>query len=345
LAEPRPPLRVTIHETPPAPPQSSLPPIVVDEYAAEATGPAWCKYHPKALARYLCPQCHLHYCELCVTTRPGGTRTGWFCRRCAGECVAINVQLVREGIGKENFFAALPGAFAYPLKGRGLTFLICGTLFFTAFDLLGHFVSGLYLWLKVGLFLGGFFVAFIFAYVQRIIQTAAQGSDEQAEWPDVSDFWEDVLVPCLQLMGLAAVCLGPGLVFTALAVQASVAAGGGFDPQYWIVILVAFVLGALYFPMGFLALAMFDSVMGLNPLIVVPAMIKIPLEYLTVLLLTALIVVISLAQQFAMQYLSVPVLPTLLASGLNLYLLTVQGRMLGLMYYANRQKLGWFNLR
>jgi len=33
------------------------------------------------------------------------------------------------------------------------------------------------------------------------------------------------------------------------------------------------------------------------------------------------------------------------ASGIGLYFLTVQGRLLGLMYYANRQKLGWFNLR
>jgi hypothetical protein len=337
-------LRVVAHDAPPPPPQSSPPSIVVDEYAAEATGPAYCRYHPKALARYLCPPCQLNYCELCVTNRPGGTRSGWFCRRCGGECVALNVQLVREGSEKENFFAALPGAFAYPFRGKGLTFLICGTLFLSLLNFLGNLGAGMYLLGGAAFFLKLFATAFTFAYIQRVIQTAAQGSDDQAEWPDVSDFWQDIIVPCFQLVMLSLICFAPG-VAAVYFVGSSLAGGDSMSPEYVALIVAAFTLGAIYAPMAFLALAMFDSVAGLNPMVVIPAIFRMPLAYLTVLVLTALIAAAGAAQQFAATLIPIPVLPALVASGIGLYFLTVQGRLLGLMYYANRQKLGWFNLR
>src|SRR4030095_2999862 len=69
-------LRVAVPETPPVdppppPPEAYLP----DEYSVSPTAPARCKYHPKSVARWLCASCQLHFCELWVTTRPGGTRT------------------------------------------------------------------------------------------------------------------------------------------------------------------------------------------------------------------------------------------------------------------------------
>src|SRR6185369_5095987 len=44
-------------------------------------------------------------------------------------------------------------------------------------------------------------------------------------------------------------------------------------------IIAAMVFGCLYFPMAFLAVAMKDTALAANPLIVIPAILKIPLEY------------------------------------------------------------------
>ena len=40
------------------------------------------------------------------------------------------------------------------------------------------------------------------------------------------------------------------------------------------------VLGCLYFPMAFLAVAMKDTALAANPLVVIPAIFKVPLGYL-----------------------------------------------------------------
>jgi hypothetical protein len=72
-------------------------------------------------------------------------------------------------------------------------------------------------------------------------------------------------------------------------------------------------------------------------------MLRAPLEYLTILVITGLIFSMKIVQTVLLSFLAVPVIPELIAAGIGLYFLTVQGRMLGLMYFAKRQKLGWFN--
>jgi hypothetical protein len=332
-AAPRIALRVTAHETPAAPARPEPAVFVPDEYAERpGAGPAMCKYHPKTAARFLCTHCQLNYCDLCVTSRPGGQRTGMFCRRCSNECVGLNVQLVREGAEKENFFATIPGAFAYPVKGSGLMFLICGTLFFSLVNFLGDY----------SLYLRIVYVGYTFAYVQRVIQTAAQASDEAAGWPDISEFWQDIMIPFFQTLGIFLICFGPaiGLGFW---VGWEALANSAVDPQKLVLIAAAVAAGAVYLPMAFLALAMFDSVVSCNPLVVIPAMLRAPLEYLTILVITGLIFSVKIVQTILLSFLAVPVIPELIAAGIGLYFLTVQARMLGLMYFAKRQKLGWFN--
>jgi len=331
VAPPRVSLRVATHEAVPPPPSAPAS-YVPDEYSVAPEGPAMCKYHPKSAARYLCPQCQLHYCELCVMSRPDGQRTGRFCRRCSTECVALNVQLVAPVDHHANFFTSLPGAFAYPFKAKSLMFLVLGTIFFALVDFLGTY----------SLYLQIVYIGYTFAYLQRVIHTAAQGSDEAADWPDISEFWQDIMVPFFQTVGLFIVCFGPsiGLAFWA---GFDAVKSGDADPVKMMLIIPAIIAGAAYYPMALLALAMFDSIVSANPLVVIPAMIRVPLEYLVVLILFAIIFAVKIAEGFLAELISVPVLPDLIVAGVGLYFLTLQGRALGLMYYAKREKLGWFS--
>ena len=324
-------IRVATHEAPPPPP-SAPGSYIPDEYSEAPEAPAMCKYHPKSVARYLCPQCQLHYCELCVTTRPGGDRTGRFCRKCSGECVAMNVQLIAPVDHHANFFASIPGAFAYPLKAKSLSFLIFGTLFFALVDFLGSY----------SLYLRVVYVGYTFAYLQRLIHTAAQGSDEAPGWPDISAFWDDIMIPFFQTLGLFIVSFGPAMGI-AIWLGADVAKTADAAPWKLVLLGVTILGGAIYYPMALLALAMLDSIVSANPLVVIPAIMRVPLEYLVVLVITGFIFAVKVAEGFLADLIPVPALPDLIAAGIGLYFLTVQGRMLGLMYYAKRDKLGWFN--
>jgi hypothetical protein len=178
--------------------------------------------------------------------------------------------------------------------------------------------------------------------LQRVIHTAAQGLDEPADWPDISEFWQDIMVPFFQTLGLFVICFGPAIGLAFWAGFDAVKAGDA-DPVKLMLIIPAVIAGAVYYPMALLALAMFDSVVSANPLVVVPAMIRVPLEYLVVLLITGMIFLVKIAQGILAELVPVPVLPDLILAGFGLYFLTLQGRMLGLMYYAKRDRLGWFN--
>lgn len=327
---PKPKLHVTTHEAPPPPPSAPAG-YVPDEYSESPEAPAMCKYHPKSVARYLCPQCQLHYCELCVTTRPGGERTGKFCRKCAGECIAINVQLIAPKDQFANFFASIPGAFAYPLKMKSLSFLIFGTLFFAIVDFLGS-----YSW-----YLRVVYIGYTFAYLQRLIHTAAQGTDEAPSWPDISAFWDDIMIPFFQTVGLMLVSFGLAIGMM-IWVGMDIKDTGSAPPWKLVVLGIATFGGAIYYPMALLALAMFDSIVSANPLVVIPAIMRVPLEYLVVTVVTGVLFAVKFVGGFVAEFIPVPAFPDLLMAGVGLYFLTVQGRLLGLMYYAKRDKLGWF---
>jgi hypothetical protein len=335
MAPPRVSLRVAAHEAPPPPP--SVPASYVpDEYSVTPEGPAMCKYHPKSAARYLCPQCQLHYCELCVMSRPDGQRTGRFCRRCSSECVALNVQIVVPVDNYANFFSSIPGAFAYPFKGlTGIMFLVFGSVLFAIFEV--FFGLSVVRGWHVKLFVLGY----TFAFMQKIIHAGAQGTDDPPGWPDISEFVQDLLVPGLQLMGTFLVSFGPGIGLAAW-VGFRVLDGEPPDPVFGMLIFPLIFAGMIYFPMGVLAVAMHDSVLAGNPLVVIPAMFKAPLEYFVVLLLAALVIGSRILGMFVFP-LVIPVfaLPNLLGMFLALYFLTVMMRLLGLMYYAKRDKLGW----
>ncbi len=108
--------------------------------------------------------------------------------------------------------------------------------------------------------------------------------------------------------------------------------------------------------MAFLAVAMKDSVIAANPFVVFTAIMKIPLQYLAACLLLIGILVVYVvgnrisagAGQVSFTTRDMSVLEGALAfqavwSLLSIYLLTVNMRILGLLYNANQSKFGWYN--
>ena len=314
---------------------------VVTPDSPPADEPSWCKYHPKSRARWMCVKCLRTYCELCVSSRPVNNRMTRLCRPCGSECSPLNVAIIPEGTEKQNFFANIPGAFKYPFTGNGPMFLFAGTLFFTLLEFLRAFAffPGFVVWIIHVIYVG-----YTFAFVQKMIQLAALGGDEPPSWPDITDFWQDISVPFLQMTALFLVCFGPAFAF-AIFVGMDFYNYGDVNALQLVAASVLALAGAAYFPMAFLALAMSDSVLSINPFVVIPAIMKIPLEYMAVLTIAGLILSTKVLQQVFVYFFPIHVLPNLVAAGLGLYFLTVQGRLLGLMYYAKREHLGWFQHR
>ncbi len=327
-------LRVNVAAAEP-PPSSTAASYIPDEYSETVEAPAPCRFHPDSPARYLCPQCQKSFCDLCVSRRPGGSRTGIFCRKCSTECVALNVALIAPPDRYSDFFAALPGMFMFPFKGGGVTFLVCGAVFLGILDLLSRY-GGLF---AVGLQV--VYWGYVFSFMQRLVQTAAQGTDEWANWSIVTDFYQDIVQPFFQILLITIVCFAPAFIL-AIIWRIDLLAPQGVELWRGIVFGAVLLGGAAYYPMSILAVSMFDTIGAMNPLVVVPAMFRAAKEYATVLVLMAIIFGLQLGGEYVAGLLDIPFLPTFVASAFGLYFLIVQMRMLGLMYYARREDLGWF---
>jgi hypothetical protein len=170
---------------------------------------------------------------------------------------------------------------------------------------------------------------------------------EMPQLAGVSSFWEDVLLPFLQMVGLVLSCFGPALLLLLVA-------GASAQPALAIAALPVFALGFIYLPMAFLAVLILDTLKAVNPLIIVPSILRVPLAYVVTLVL--------LAGVYGIRFLGDLVIATVFVEGFSTksmamlflmlitkafwcfagyYLLIVTLRILGLLYVTKKEKLAW----
>jgi hypothetical protein len=313
------------------------PPVEMPTASADVpTGPQVCKSHPKTPARFYCPQCHKAFCELCVTSRFVSGVPQKFCRHCGVPCSPLQVQMQRAA-GSKGFFARLPGVFIYPFKGSGLLVLIVATLVFAGLDAMSGFFS---------LILTAMAIGYLFSYMQNIIHSTASEENEMPDLPGMDGLFGAFFT----LVGTVAFCycvpIGLFVARVAFDVEAI--------PME--AVIATMVLSCLYFPMGFLAVAMKDTVAAVNPLVVVPAILKAPLEYfVTAILLTGVFGVRLLGNVVSfgagqVSFVTKDMSTLFIALGVkaiwsfaSVYLLTVGMRILGVLYVTKKHKFGWFS--
>jgi len=195
------------------------------------------------------------------------------------------------------------------------------------------------------IFAGGY----LFTCLQAMLHSTA-AEDPEPPGPPLANFFDDIFVPFFRLLGLTVFCFGPALglaVWVLLTQQEAFSAGH-------IALWAATIFGYLYFPMAFLAMAILDSIVAANPLLVVPSMLKTPFEYLAILVLLAATYGVRvggtyLIDKFFPEGMTTHSMGELFAmlgcmafqGFLTLYLLLVAVHLLGVLYVTKKDKLGW----
>ena len=293
----------------------------------------FCKFHPKNFAHWFCGKCHRSFCDLCVNAHTIGDRPKKLCRACAVECAPLEVQITAPS--EVGFLASLPGAFIYPFRGTGILILIISTILFSA---LGFISGGIFALLAKMAALG-----YLFSYMQNIIHATA---NEEAQMPELPGM-DDLFGGFFRLAGTVLMSFGLaiGLIVAKL-----------FDVEIPVsAIIITALLGCIYFPMAFLAVAIKDNVLASNPLAVLPSLVRVPGPYLVTVILFAGIfgvqqigkLVSGAAGSVSFTTTSMTVMFGAFAiqmvwSFISVYLLTVNMRILGLLYATQNEKLAWF---
>ncbi|HEY3857064.1 MAG TPA: hypothetical protein VGO67_21990 [Verrucomicrobiae bacterium] len=243
---------------------------------------------------------------------------------------------VVPAVAPKSYYAKLPEAFAYPFKGSGVMILIIATICYSAV----HFVSaGLF-----GLIMRTFLYGFVFLFMQNIILTTTTNEKEPLSFPDASG----LVGAASQLGGTILMSFWP-----AIALEIAKLSDVNIPSE---AIIAAVILGGIYFPMALLVVAMKDTVVAANPLIVIPAMAKAPMKYSVTAALT--LVVFGVRQlgnilsgtagtvtfrTHDMNVFFMAIAYQAIWALLSVYLLTVMMRILGLFYNSTKKQLGWFS--
>jgi len=329
-----PPLRAGVRLTkaqadfPPTVP--SVAPRAIEPPPLASCGPNDCRNHPGSLATLICNQCGALLCKSCVKTIRAGARNAHSCLVCGGICV--NLVDHRKAVDKENatFLRLLPTAFKYPLQKNGPIILFCGTILFTLLDLarlvLGRTIGplGFAYWLTIIMSVG-----YLFTYMQNIIVASSSGEENPPGWPELSGFWDDVVLPALRCGAIWLVAIGPG-----------VAAMIFVSPAVGVLVLL---LGLFCVPMALLTVCLADSVMGLNPIIIFSSISKVPGPYLIACAIFLVIIGLGTLCESLLGLSPIFILPAVVGKFVSLYGMTVVMRILGLLYYTNKEKFSWFD--
>ena len=271
--------------------------------------------------------------RVAAAARPPATAEARAVGQTAAEVIAGIAPAFEEEPG---FYRQIPGTLIYPFKRNGIILLVIGTVVFTVLD----FFSGFRLPVRGGIFstlVAVFSTGYLFAYMQKIIAHTAQGDDEMPDFPDFTDWWSDIILPFLLFAGTIAVSLAPVIVVGFLMIESEAAALAFFP---------ALALGAFYLPMSLLAVAATDNFLALSPHVVLPSIVRVFVPYLVTFLLLAVLVAIRMAGGAAaamipLQQVALKLGAILVMGFVSLYVLTVEMRLLGLLFRNYRARLGW----
>jgi hypothetical protein len=307
----------------------------IDSFSAlsDAVSISFCWNHPQTPAVYECIRCPGSFCSECAPERGRAGHVALrFCPACGAVCQPAGTR-GQVAPPEKTFFQHIPDAFQYPFRGDGWALLLGAAIFFAILDAAARFISalGLYLFSIFALLASLIALGYLVACIQKVVTSSAQGEETLPSWPDVSNGFDDIVVPFLQFLGVLAFCFAPALLLSTLM----------DDSLQWLVIPL-FLLGLSYFPMALLAVLTLDTVGALHPKLILTSIFRIPLLYLSAcILLFILLATGFFVSQFAGS-IPIPILPLFISHFIFLYFLVVQMRVLGIMYYSNRDRLGWF---
>jgi len=311
--------------------------------------------HADRVAAWMCPECEAQLCEACVS-KGAGARS---CPFCGGRLRQPDMRDIRaqqalqqedrdmrrvaHSVGGTGSAAEFLSVVAYPFRGKGRWILVGGTLIYM---LAGIFRCVPIISMLVAAGISGYAVS----YLMRIIGTSAGGDDDPPDWPDFSNFYEGIVVPLFRWTACLVISFLPLILVTVYHIFY---VGSAPNPTVMIVLLI---WAALYMPMALLSVTLWESVSAAGPQKVLPAIARIGISYLLVVILLAAILVtffflrdaIDTVLRTPMPKTSLPVVTLIVLGAITLacfstlYLLMVVGRAIGLLYHVYGKRLKWF---
>jgi hypothetical protein len=246
------------------------------------------------------------------------------CRRPRLDFNAGNTKGAKEDMKETQEQGMFADAVGYPIRFGGWAMIVTGAVLSVVLDFLQAVpVAGM----AIGAFAFGFFCGFYLS----IVSTTIAGDDGVPDWPDVTDFIDDIGWPLVRVVGLGIISFVPVIVVINLVPEHSSAFPWAVG--------AAVAAGCFYFPMALLGSTVCGNLYGALPHIVLPGIFRALPGYL----LAVPALVIAFVAGFAAEVYSsrIPYVGWFVASAVAIYSMMIQARLIGLIYRRKREVLGW----
>lgn len=214
----------------------------------------------------------------------------------------------------------------FPLAKSAWIMIAIGAVILAVTGLVGPF-AGIFA-LLIFIFTSGYLAAFYL----KIVASSAVGDDACPDWPEFTDFWNDILNPYLRVICVGLISAAPALALAYFAYQkestllglAAVALGVG---------------GFFYYPFGIMGAVAFGNAGGALPHIVLPAIFRtLPTSLLLGLLQSIFALMPSLLSHLIP---GIPLVGRVIGSAVFLYFMMAGGRLLGVYYLSKKAAFQW----
>jgi hypothetical protein len=217
--------------------------------------------------------------------------------------------------------------FLYPISVTGLTMIGI----FVCFPLLIMFFAGLLGRLSFFITIPGMFIMvaislYMYWYMCRCVRDSADGNIRAPSILVDSPTLGDMALQMLKVLFCFSFFVAPAIAYFRYS--------GKIDYVFFLLCGYA----AVFFPMGLLAVIMFDSIVGLNPFLIVGSILKTFFQYIAM-VLSFLLIIGLYVFTFIAAFLSYFI--TIFSEVVLLYLLMIFAHLLGRFYWRNRGKLQW----
>lgn len=234
-----------------------------------------------------------------------------------------------------NVVASWGESFFFPFRGANVFSFIGWVIGFMLVSLMMSVPMFFFLAAACRWVLFIFAASYFYHFLSQVVRSAAGGDDRLPE----AEVGEEIFFDAIRWWVCVLLGTAPwwGLNFYYYIDQFHMHDPVGASP---VISRGLLVLGILYTPMALLATTLFNTVLAANPVYVLGAIFKIPLQYLaTCLLMVGVLFVYSLMEIWLPNIL---IVTNVLTSILFLYTSIVIMHLLGTVYYRNRQRIGWF---
>lgn len=281
----------------------------------------FCVNHPETAATFGCDDCKRTFCGSCTESRNFQYGRMDICPSCGAPLLPIEIPLAGQ---EDSFLTALASSLRYPIEdGDGRTTVFgAGVVFGFFVGLTGFGIAG-----SIARLIA---LACLISYAEEAIRRVASGRDSIPDWPEWSH-WNDWLVTIIRTVFTLAFAFAPAIY--AFSVHASQT-----------VVYAAIAIGAVYWPMSWIATTMTQQVIAVSPHVVLPALVRTDPFY-WVALPFSLALFLGLQAFSGLLPIGVPFLLRPIVSSviyaLAIYAVLVMGRVLGLVYLRTDGKFGW----